>query len=42
MKHIGKTVSAALLVLGAGAAQAADLVVGVPNWPSVNATAHVL
>ena len=42
MKHIGRTVSAALLVLGAGAVQAADIVIGVPNWPSVNATAHVL
>ena len=26
----------------AGAAQAADVVIGVPNWPSVNATAHIL
>lgn len=26
----------------AGAAQAADVVIGVPNWPSVNATANVL
>jgi glycine betaine/proline transport system substrate-binding protein len=26
----------------AGAAQAADVVIGVPNWPSVRVTAHVL
>jgi len=25
-----------------GVAQAADVVIGVPNWPSVNATAHIL
>ena len=25
-----------------GAAQAADIVIGVPNWPSVRVTAHVL
>lgn len=38
-----------LLVAGAAgffmstaAAQAADVVIGVPNWPSVNVTAHVL
>ena len=34
--------AAAISTLGASAAQAADLVIGVPNWPSVNATAHVL
>ena len=34
--------AAALSLLSGGAAQAADLVIGVPNWPSVNATAHVL
>ncbi|MCY3873696.1 MAG: amino acid-binding protein [Rhodobacteraceae bacterium] len=34
--------AAAISALGASAAQAADLVIGVPNWPSVNATAHVL
>ena len=26
----------------AGPAMAADVVIGVPNWPSVNATAHIL
>lgn len=26
----------------AGPAMAADIVIGVPNWPSVNATAHVM
>jgi len=26
----------------AGTAQAADIVIGVPNWPSVNVTANVL
>ena len=26
----------------AGPAMAADIVIGVPNWPSVNATAHIL
>ena len=34
--------AAAVSALGASAAQAVDLVIGVPNWPSVNATAHVL
>ncbi len=29
-------------VVTAGTAQAADVVIGVPNWPSVNVTAHVL
>ena len=29
-------------VFSMGAAQAADVVIGVPNWPSVLATAHVL
>lgn len=33
--------SAAVVVLS-GPALAADIVIGVPNWPSVNATAHVL
>ena len=42
MKHIRKITAAAALVLGAGAVQAADVVIGVPNWPSVNATANVL
>ena len=29
-------------MLMAGPAMAADIVIGVPNWPSVNATAHIL
>lgn len=33
--------AAALSAFGS-AAQAADIVIGVPNWPSVQATAHVL
>ena len=33
---------AAGVSLSASAAQAADVVIGVPNWPSVRATAHVL
>ncbi len=32
----------ALSLMGATAAQAADVVIGVPNWPSVRVTAHVL
>lgn len=38
------TISGALIVAGlmSTAAQAADIVVGVPNWPSARATAHVL
>ena len=43
MQRIRTTIAAAVIsALGAIAAQAADLVIGVPNWPSVNATAHVL
>lgn len=43
MKQIKRlTAAIAASVLGAGAVQAADVVIGVPNWPSVNATAHVL
>ena len=37
---IGVGVTAVLAM--AGPAQAADVVIGVPNWPSVNATAHIL
>ncbi|MEX0284603.1 MAG: glycine betaine ABC transporter substrate-binding protein [Paracoccaceae bacterium] len=29
-------------MLTAGPALAADIVIGVPNWPSVNATAHIM
>ncbi len=45
MKVIKKqvlTTSAIVALSTAGAAQAADIVIGVPNWASVNATAHVL
>ena len=33
---------AAALLASAGVAQAADVVIGVPNWPSVNAEAHII
>ena len=43
MKPIKSTVmAAALMATTALPAFAADIVIGVPNWPSVNATAHVL
>ena len=42
MKAIARNAEAAAIVLGAGTAQAADSMIGVPNWPSVNATSHVL
>ena len=43
MKRIRKmTAAIAVSVFGAGAVQAADVVIGVPNWPSVTATAYVL
>ena len=43
MKRIRNVLAVtAASVLGASAAPAADLVIGVPNWPSVNATANVL
>ena len=42
MIRIATRLVAAAFVFGGGAAQAADIVIGVPNWPSVNATAHVL
>ena len=32
----------AVALMGSVAAQAADVVIGVPNWPSVRVTAHVL
>lgn len=35
-------VAAAAAVAFSGAAHAADVVIGVPNWPSVRVTAHVL
>ena len=42
MKQARRITAIAAFVFGAGAVQAADIVIGVPNWPSVNATAHVL
>jgi len=36
------TLMTATALVGAGPALAADIVIGVPNWASVNATAHVL
>ncbi len=43
--NISKLLAGACVVTGlsfGGAAQAADVVIGVPNWPSVRVTAHVL
>jgi len=37
-----KPILAATLMMSAAPAFAADIVIGVPNWPSVNATAHIL
>ncbi len=43
MKKLTTSLLGATLAAGATfSAQAADVVIGVPNWPSVNATAHVL
>ena len=43
MKSIRTAIAAsALALMTAAPAFAADVVIGVPNWPSVNATAHVL
>lgn len=36
------TIATGSAMLFAGPALAADVVIGVPNWPSVNATAHIL
>ncbi|NIA69340.1 amino acid-binding protein [Pelagibius litoralis] len=36
------SVGVAAILTMAGPAQAADVVIGVPNWPSVNATANIL
>ncbi len=41
MKKFTALLGSAAAVL-AGPALAADVVIGVPNWPSVNATAHIL
>jgi len=40
VRRIAATV--AVFVLGAGSVQVSDVVIGVPNWPSVTATAYVL
>ncbi len=37
-----KALFAGTALLAAGPALAADIVIGVPNWPSVNATAHIM
>ena len=37
-----RTLCAALLTAGVSSAHAADVVIGVPNWPSVAATASIL
>ena len=36
------TAGTVALLTSTAVAQAADVVIGVPNWPSVNATAHIL
>ena len=36
------TAGTVALLASTAVAQAADVVIGVPNWPSVNATAHIL
>ncbi|MES0826600.1 glycine betaine ABC transporter substrate-binding protein [Ruegeria sp. SCP11] len=41
MKKIATLLGGASMAI-AGPAMAADIVIGVPNWPSVNATAHIL
>ncbi|MGR3504005.1 ABC transporter substrate-binding protein [Pseudaestuariivita sp.] len=41
MKKLTLTASAALIA-AAGSASAADLVLGVPNWPAANATSNIL
>ena len=42
MKKIFTVCAGLILGAGAPAAWAQDVVIGVPNWPSVNVTAHVL
>ncbi|WP_282118889.1 glycine betaine ABC transporter substrate-binding protein [Ruegeria atlantica] len=41
MKKLATLLGGASVVI-AGPVLAADIVIGVPNWPSVNATAHIL
>jgi glycine betaine/proline transport system substrate-binding protein len=42
LRNTVKVLCAASLLSGATIASAADVVIGVPNWPSVRVTAHVL
>ena len=41
-KHLAMAGAVAATMTVSGVAQAADVVIGVPNWPSVRVTAHVL
>ena len=41
MKKMTALMGTSMMALAAPA-MAADIVIGVPNWPSVNATAHIL
>ncbi len=41
-KHFAMAGAVAATMAVSGVAQAADVVIGVPNWPSVRVTAHVL
>ncbi len=42
IKKVSAAAGISALMTAGGVAQAADVVIGVPNWPSVLATAHVL
>lgn len=42
LKHTAAAAALATVMGVGGVAQAADVVIGVPNWPSVRVTAHVL
>jgi len=42
LKHAIKVLCAGSVLASASMAHAADVVIGVPNWPSVRVTAHVL
>ncbi len=42
LKNLLATAAAAAAISFSGAVYAADLVIGVPNWPSVRVTAHVI
>ena len=41
MKKLGPLTASAVALMASGTF-AADVVIGVPNWPSVNATAHIM